>query len=257
MKAAFVHRGGPKLASYRLRAEIPAKHIGATVNDGDADIVVFSKPVRADVEVAKQIKGKAAIVVDICDPHDYSAILEYADRVVVASDALKALHPNAVVIGDPLEGEGGDPHASNRAVAWIGHHGNLNGLKAWMDLVRVPVTVCTTAGKWEGAIPWSPESQSAVYRQCGIMLVPAGNEYKSNNRVSQAIHEGCFVIASDIPAYREFRQYAWVGQYPTGIRWVRHSDILDEVVSNGQRYVREFYSAEAIGEKWRAFLASI
>lgn len=245
------------MASYRLRSEIPARYVGGTVNDGDADIVVFSKPVRADIEVARQIKGQAAIVVDICDPHDYSAIVQYADRIVVSSESLRSLYPDATVIGDPLEGDGGEPHADSHVIGWVGHHGNLGGLRAWLDMVNVPVTVCTTPGKWPDALPWSEATQKYVYANCGIMLVPAGNEHKSNNRVTQAIHEGCFVIASDIPAYREFRQYAWVGEYPTGLRWADHCDDLNGVVSEGQAYVRENYSQDAIGEKWRAFLGSI
>lgn len=258
MRVTFIHRGGPKLASYRLRTAIPAQYLGAQINTGDADVIVFSKPVPADVEVARQAKGQAKIVVDVCDPHDYSAILQYADHVVVSSEALKELHPTATVIPDPIEGDGGAPHATQKALAWVGHHSNLGGLRKWLDAVPVPVAVCTTPGHWPGAIPWSEATQKWVYTQAGIILVPAGNRYKSANRVAQAIHEGCFVIASNIPAYEEFKQFAWVGEYPTGIRWADHNEaLLNEVVGAGQSYVRKHYSPEAIGARWKSLLDSI
>jgi hypothetical protein len=243
------------MASYRLRTEIPAKHLGASINDGEADVVVFSKPVKADIDVARQCKGNAAVVVDICDPHDYSEILRYADRIVVSSEALLELHPTATVIPDPIEGPGGAPHADAEMIAWIGHRSNLRALDDWLRKLRVPVVVCTN--DTPDTLPWSLEMQAWVYEAAGKVLVPATTRFKSANRVAQAIHEGCFVVASDIPAYRPLRQWAWVGSYPTGMRWASSRVDLNDIVADGQRHVREHFAPERICEQWRDFLGSI
>lgn len=246
------------MASYRLRTAIPAKHLGASINEGDADVLVFSKPCPEDLEIAKQAKGSAKIVVDVCDPHDYSEFLELADQVVTSSKELAKAIPGAVCIPDPIEGSGGEPHADRFVLGWVGFHNNLPALQEWMrKMPDMPVVVCTTAGKVPGAIPWSPATQKWVYQHCGTMLVPSQSPYKSNNRVTQAIHEGCFVIAEDIPAYWELRQYAWVGSFPTGVRWAASRDDLNDLVREGQKYVRDWYNPERIAAQWGRLLSSI
>lgn len=239
------------MASYRLRTEIPAKQIGAQINGGDAHVIVFSKPMAGDIELARVAKGRAKIVLDVCDPHDYGEMAQLADTIVVSSEALLERFPGATVIPDPIEGDGGEPHAHLGTLGWVGMHTGLPALQEWMKQVpQVPVMICTTPGKMEGAIPWSEAAQKFVYANAGVMLVPAANQYKSNNRVSQAIHEGCFVIASRIPAYAEFQRYVWVGEYPTGARWALRRSDLNDLVLEGQKYVREQYSAERIGSLW-------
>lgn len=246
------------MASYRLRTEIPAKHLGAKINEGDADVIVFSKPSPEDLEVARAAKGHARIVVDICDPHDYREFVELADQVVTSSRTLAEKIPGAMCIPDPIEGEGGDPHADKFVLGWVGFHTNLPSLENWLrKMPDMPVMVCTTPGKLKGAIPWSPATQKFVYQQCGVMLVPASNRFKSNNRVTQAIHEGCFVIADNIPAYWDLRQYAWVGSYPTGVRWAVSRNDLNDLVREGQRVVREQYSPERVASQWGELLSSI
>ena len=73
-KVCFIHRGGKEMASYRYRASIPVQALNnkgweASINEGKAEIVVFSKPCQEDLELAQKICGKAKIVVDICDNH--------------------------------------------------------------------------------------------------------------------------------------------------------------------------------------------
>lgn len=247
------------MASYRLRTEIPAQQLGATINTGDADIIVFSKPVAEDVEMAKAAKGRAKIVVDVCDPHDYRDILQYADAVTVASEALLELYPLAWLVPDPIEGPGNTPHADIDAWSWIGHHSNLPELRKWMSMLpQLHVNVCTTRGKWDGAFPWSLPMQTYVYAQSGCMLLPASHRFKSNNRLTQALHEGCFVIAGNIPAYAHFRRWAWVGDPTTGVRWVHaHRRMLNEIVAEAQEHVRMHYSANAIGQRWQEVFDSI
>ena len=247
------------MASYRLRAQIPAQALGATINTGDADIIVFSKPVAEDVEVAKAAKGHAKIVVAVCDPHNYPDILRYADAVTVASAALLELYPQAWVVPDPIEGDGNAPHADIDACSWIGHHSNLPELRKWLGMLPgLHVNVCTTPGKFEGAFPWSLPMQTYVYAQSGYVLLPASHRYKSANRLTQALHEGCFVVAGNIPAYADHKERAWVGDPTTGVRWVHaHRRMLNEIVAEAQEHVRAHYSAQAIGQRWQELFDSI
>ena len=88
--AVFVHRNGPQFASYRYRAEIPAKAIGATVNGGEAHVLIFSKPTPDDVILAKESKADGLnIIFDVGDDHFNHAVWGPIYREMVGlADAL-------------------------------------------------------------------------------------------------------------------------------------------------------------------------
>jgi hypothetical protein len=244
------------MASYRLRTQIPAQQIGAAINEGEADVLVFSKPTQEDVELARKAKGFAKIVVDVCDPHDYSELLALADGVVCSSEVIRSKVGGAV-IPDPIEGPGSPPHAQGSTVFWIGHPSNLEGLRKWQKwLPGIKVNAVTDPRFYPGAIPWSMAAQREAYQLANIVWTPS-QAWKSNNRLTQAIHEGCFVIGSATPAYKALRQFAWVGEPTTGMRFAFSRNDLNDIVSEGQAFVRREFSPEAIGAKWRDFLSSI
>jgi hypothetical protein len=109
-------------------------------------------------------------------------------------------------------------------------------------------------------IPWSMEAMKENLSSRNIVLLPTmkGAEYKSPNRLVNAMRSGCFVVAQDHPAHREFRKFAWVGNFATGIRWAKHfKDQLNDLVLEGQEYIRERYSPQTIGKKWADLFASM
>ncbi len=51
---SFCHYGNPNMASYRYRAMIPARALGAAINDPSADVIIFAKPIDQDVQHISQ-----------------------------------------------------------------------------------------------------------------------------------------------------------------------------------------------------------
>ena len=127
IKAVFIHRSGPSAASYRYRAEIPARAIGATVNGGEAQVLIFSKPTPDDVAMAKEMKAEGVkIVADFSDDHFnhaiwgpvYREMIGLADWVVTPTENMRdRLHKyyddlTVTVIPDPYEEAYSTPHAN-------------------------------------------------------------------------------------------------------------------------------------------------
>lgn len=254
------------MASYRYRAEIPAKQIGATINGGEAEIAVFSKPMAGDMELAESVKSQGCkIVVDICDDHLsgplYQAMLKLADLVTCGTEEMRRRIGLGVVIPDPYEEEETAPHTNGNKALWFGHMTNLNDLQAWQPyLSGIDVTVMTGPKKIQGCELWSLEAQKKALRAHNIVLLPTrkGAEYKTPNRLLNALRSGCFPVCSHHPSYEEFRQFCWLGDPHTAIKWLSEfRTITDELVLEGQEYIRDKYSPERIGRLWQDALASI
>ena len=106
---------------------------------------------------------------------------------------------------------------------------------------------------------WSTDTQTAELQKANLCLIPTrkGVEYKSPNRMVNALRAGCFVIADLHPAYEEFRDFVWTGNVITGIKWAQHfKQDLDAIVGEGQKYIRKFAPSE-IGKQWSQLLTSL
>lgn len=258
MKVVFVHRG-VNMASYRYRAKIPAEQLGGTLNGGEADIVVFVKPMLDDFELAKNFKSHGVkIVFDVNDPHFdqpiYRNMLEIADLVTCASEVTKLQLGRGIVIPDPYEENEIKPHTMGKKALWFGHQTNLKDLDAWKPYIS-SLNVGVLTGK-----DWSLEAQSSALREANIVLLPSrkGVEYKTANRLVNSLRAGCFPICSPHPSYEEFRQFIWIGDPHTALQWLSEfSDITDELVLAGQAYIRDRFSPEAIGQKWKQALETL
>lgn len=277
----FVHQGANS-ATYRYRALMPAQEVSkingfrASVNTGAGDIIVFSKPVHTDLGLAKAAKAEGAkVVVDLSDDHFshpvigrlYADICQHADRIVCPTEVMreivtKNLEIEPEVIGEPYEFDELPPHADGNKFLWFGHKGNLPGLMMWKEHIKdLDLTVVTDKNdRWPEYVPWSMEAMKENLASRNIVLLPVmkGAEYKSSNRMVNAIRSGCFVVAQDHPAYREFRKFSWVGNFATGVKWSRYfkSD-LNDLVRAGQEYIRDRYSPETIGKQWASLFASM
>jgi hypothetical protein len=277
----FVHQG-INSATYRYRALMPAQEVSkvngfkATVNTGAGDIIVFSKPVHTDLGLAKAARAEGAkVVVDLSDDHFshpvigrlYADICAVADKIVCPTEVMRDritanLEIEPEVIAEPYEFDELEPHANGEKFLWYGHKGNLIGLMPWKDYIKdLDLTVITDKNdRWPDYIPWSLEAMKSNLASRNIVLLPTmkGAEYKSSNRLVNAIRSGCFAVAQDHPAYREFRKFAWVGNLATGVKWAKHfKNDLNELVKEGQEYIRDRYSPQTIGKQWADLFASM
>lgn len=277
----YVHQGKDS-ATFRYRAQMPADEVSringfkAMVNTGAADILVFSKPMPTDLSMAEAAKEQGCkIVVDLSDDHFqhpavgklYRDLARHADAMVcptaVMRDRIKeATGKEALVIPEPYEFEELPPHADGMKFLWFGHKTNLGGLLQWTPhLKNIDLTIVTNKNdKVPDYVPWSLETMREQLAARNIVLLPTmrGAEYKSPNRLVNAIRSGCFVVAENHPAHKEFRRFAWVGPFVTGIRWaVSFRDQLNDLVAEGQEYIRDRYSPTTIGKQWAELFASM
>lgn len=274
----WVHRYGDNLASYRYRAKMPCDEVGkingytTAMNDGEADIVVFSKPNAEELPMARQAKADGAkIVVDFADDHfqrddTYTQFAEIADGIVCASNVMRGriydyVKRDSVAIPDPYEQEERAPHADGDNYLWFGHIGNFEELTKIMSVMgERKIRVVSGPQPIPGVITWSKENMVKAFEMSNIVVLPtkATSDFKSANRLINSIRAGCFAICMDHPAYREFRDFVWVGQFATGLKWTEHfrADLNDRILA-GQAYVRKNYSPEAIGKQWANYLESV
>lgn len=276
----WVHRLGPVIASFRYRTQIPAeevaKHNGfrTFVNEGEGDIIVFSKPIAEDVESARKAKELGAkVVVDLCDDNfgtevaeTYREMAKVADAVVTATPTMRArlfdyTGRDAAVLPDPYEQPEVEPHADGDNYLWFGH------LRNFPELVRIThilgerkVRIVTGPKEIPNTIPWSPQNMTKAFAMSNIVLLPTqqGSEYKSANRLINSLRAGCFAVCMTHPAYLEFKHFVWVGHFPTGLRWTEaFRSELNDRVREGQDYIRDRYSPAAVGAQWASFLESL
>ena len=278
MKSVFVHRMGPSFASYRYRASIPAQQVGGTVNGGEGSVYIFSKPTPDDVILAKECKAEGVkVVADFGDDHFrhptwgpvYVEMATLADAVVTPTENMAGRIMKYIgrkvdtVIPDPYEEALTAPHANGHAgYVWFGNAANLKDLDPYWNFIKeMPITFVTghNPRKQFNYLKWTPQVQTEQLCKAQVAFLPIrkGVEYKSPNRLVNAIRAGCFVITDRHPATLEFRRYCWVGNVMTGIKWAQHfRDELNDIVADGQAYI-EKYSPEQVGKQWKQLLESI
>jgi glycosyltransferase involved in cell wall biosynthesis len=101
-------------------------------------------------------------------------------------------------------------------------------------------------------------------RDCDLCVIPVdvanrAKSVKSANRLVEALRAGRFVVASPLPAYREFSESALVGEdIAQGIAWaVDHPAEVAARIRAGQLMVEQYYSPAAIAQQWLQTLASL
>lgn len=108
---------------------------------------------------------------------------------------------------------------------------------------------------------WSLEYMDIALNDCDAVILPqslddARRRAKSNNRLVDALHAGRFAVAHPLPAYRELKDYAWVGDsIAEGVRWLlaNPAEALRRLVA-GQEYVARHHSLDALADCWRRAL---
>lgn len=264
MQVAHIHQF-PSLASYRYRAEMPARLTGAKLNDFNCDVLVFSKPQASDVDAARRAHNQGqTVIVDFCDDHfnkaHYRQLAQLADYCVCPTEEMRRRIPaaNVAVIPDPYEMEELEPHAFGEQLLWFGHNAGIAALTPHKNLKNL--TIVTGPKIEEGMVEYSPENLKREMARANIAIFPTlkGHEYKSPNRVINALRMGLFPVCARHPSYTEFKKFLWQSDIRTGLTWAsefRHE--LNDLVKQGQDYIRDRYSPEAIGEKWKDLFESI
>ena len=215
----------------------------------------------------------------------YRELSNLADTIVVSTEFMRdTVHKQtgliATVIGDPYEGQY-RPYIDRRNeqamnLFWFGHHGNLRPLIRIMpDLNRVyqkyliNLMIMTNVNFAQDAVtaaaknfrfpvflhPWSIKGLADGLNNADLVLLPSeqNNQFqaKSANRLIEAIWSGCPVWAHSTPAYNEFSAFATINNdtYPGILRALTRTD-YDDIIRDGQCYIAQNYSPDAIGKKW-------
>jgi hypothetical protein len=264
MKVTFFHRGGPEMASYRYRAQIPARELGASLNQGwlASEVFIYAKPSAAELVEAKWLqKAGGKIVADFCDDHfdhpHYMEFLELADAVTCPTKEMariiKNLGRDADVIFDPYEFPEALPHMNDK-VLWFGHGSNFAPLQRILGEFDNDLTVVSNLPL---AMPWSLETLRAQFHAHGIMILPAGSAYKSANRAVEAIRQGCFVVAEPHPSLEGF-EGIWLGDIPEGIAWAStNPSKAYEWTQRAQKYVKERFSPQTQASAWKKLFEKV
>lgn len=254
---SFIHAGGPQMASYRYRAQIPAKSLDAEINKYPADILIFAKPQPREVDWARWAQSEGhKIVADFCDDHfeqpHYKQMATIADLVTCSTPALaERLFRPSYMVPDTYEFEECAPHCAGANLLWFGHSSNFHSLRKLGDVG--PLRVVSNIA---GAIPWSLEALQSELRRADIVLMPATADYKSPNRTLEAIRMGCFVVAEPHPAINDFP--IWVGDIKEGIEWAtQNPEQANQMTQLAQAFIREKYSPAIQASAWRTALATL
>ncbi len=223
----------------------------------------------------------------------YLSIIQKADLVVASTPALAARIADtgarkAVVISDPFEGPRGEPRLTpdlqRVKQVWFGWETNLPPLLQHLGTLvdageGYPVELTVVTGNVPGLrevlhrfnspllsvkfVEWSLPVLWQALAQCDFVLIPVdkdrpGNIAKSPNRMVESLRAGRFVAAHSIPAYEEFREWAWVAESLTeGIRWaVRNAAMAVRRMQDAQRYIEATYAPEAIASAWERAIRS-
>ena len=246
----------PDVASSRLRAEIPQRELEKLGVKRGRDILVYGKHV-VSIPIAMRF-GKR--VYDICDNHFHTMHEAYyrdhaalANLITVNSEEMAkiVLYETgrvATVIPDPYESDE-QPAGYGKGVLWFGHESNLKTIEPYKHCIDVVLT----------HPEWTREKQLEALKDCAIVVIPTDDrKAKSANRLIEAVRNGRFVVACELPAHDEFRDFMWIGDIFEGLEWAKaHPEECINKTTLCQSYIRDKFSPERIGKMWLETLKGI
>jgi hypothetical protein len=250
----------PGLASYRLRVEIPSKHLGVPYVIGKPGNPSFFYK---DGDCKLAVSLFVPVVYDVVNDHfaskrEYREMCSVADRITCASDVMadvvwKHTGIEATVIDDPYENAELEPLCYGNGVAWFGHSANISSIRPYTEIPGL--VVCSNVA---GAVPWSPVNELLTLSGCAVVLVTGNNPGASSNRIVKALRAGRFVVTpGGVESWDRFKDFIWVGNVREGIAWaLNNREEACNKIKAGQEWVRSRYSPEVIGSQWKALFAS-
>ena len=247
------------MASYRYRVAIPAKELGFKINDARSETLIFSKPMPADIDLARNNRG--VNIVDICDDHLgtplYQEMMHLAHIITCPTEDMQqriGKHSYyAHIVPDSYEFDEKTPHCHGTKLVWFGHKTNLYSLvRILPDIEDYALRVVSNA---PGTIKWSVETTKTELDNADIAIFPATKTYKSPNRVLEAIRRGCFVVAEYHPSIEDF-EGIWVGDIPSGIEFAQnHREKANSWTRHAQQFIKQRYSPKTQADAWKKALA--
>ena len=284
MKINYSTVANDKLASYRYRIKIPSEYLkkwGHEVVIGkpeQADVGVFSKHFNPrDPEFARQPTRYGKVVFDVCDYHldgpyreHYERMMTLADVITVGTGELgmminKYLGHDVKVIQDPYEFDEKEPKFDKcEKVLWFGHASNLSPLVREVNngvLNGKKLMVVSNPNAYFPTVPWSMEAMEHGMDECDVVIIPQHdnrkNRCKGANRMVESIRSGRFVIANEMPAHNQFKEWMYIGDIQEGLEWLEQnkSEIKDRIAM-AQKYVQKTFSPEKISRSWLSALTS-
>lgn len=263
------------VASTRYRAIIPGAALtkrghSVTINDAPIEdaVNVYHKHFRPKLEQDFILDRPG--VFDMTDNHfvtehadHYRCMIKRATKVTCSSESLAELikaetDKDATSIADPFEFPEMPPHFENgRKLLWYGHPSNIPSLFGIQFDCELEV-VTKTKGEINPAVRVTPYTRANLIEaaeRSDVCIIPfrdtEKDSMKSANRAINAIRLGLFVSASEIPSYRELKDFIWLGDIMEGVRWARgHRDEVLAMITAGQEYIAKNFSPEAIAEHW-------
>lgn len=225
----------------------------------------------------------------------YIGLIKLADLVICNSEemekSVQQYEPQATcVITDPYESDELKPHfqpGERLQLGWYGFPKSLDGLLEQLNPLlalskEVPLDLHVTTTDAPIIIktfediktqlppqfsmhfsPWSPQVQDEIMRMSDIIFIPSPmNErkiVKSPNRLIEALRYGKAVVASPLPCYLPFNEFAYVGEdLMQGIRdTLKEPDGVEARIAKGQDYIRERFAPGVIGEQWKHAIESV
>lgn len=256
----------PQLASYRLRVQIPARHLSCRYRIGaPGDPTFFFK--NGDVDLARSLD--CAIVYDVVNDRfnsksgdKYLGMCEIADRITCASNVMaeivkKHTGRDATVIDDPYETDEKEPACIGDGVLWFGHAANLHSLLPHLGAVGESLIVCSN---FSGAsVPWSLDNEAKCLQGAAVVLMTGNNPGASANRVVKALRAGRYVVSPEgcAESWRELAPYIWIGDVAEGVQWaLNNREEVCSQIAAGQKYTRERFDPKKIAGQWMGVFAS-
>lgn len=263
---AYALLPNPQLASYRLRVDLPRKHLGVRSEVGCVGNPTFFYK-QGMPNIARTLRAQGSeVVYDVVNDHfvggqakDYYAMSAAASIITCASDVMREAIErytgrSAVVIDDPYENAEDEPACVGKEVLWFGHAANLGSLRPYVSGVEQLVICSNGTG-----VEWTQKNEASCLKGCAAVLMTGSNPGASSNRVVKALRAGRFVIApTPCESWKQFKDYIWIGDVREGLAYAfnNREDVCNKIRA-GQEYVRDRFSPETIGQKWSALFASI
>lgn len=279
----YKHPTGEGFASYRYRTRIPAKAIGARINEitDETKIIVNTKMWKEDLPgLLKMQQRGIKIVADFCDWYFdtrfpttyplsfYQTLAKEANAVTVPSVRMADLMEDAgynrpIVIRDPYDLPELTPHCNGNKLLWFGNAINGEGLKRIMpEIAEYPLIIISNINNKRlpmppQTIPWDNEITVENLAMADIVILPASMEYKSANRAVESIRQGCFVVAEPHPAINEL-EHIWIGNIKEGVQWaIQNPEEARNKTALAQQMIKSKFSPQSQVDVWKTLFKTL
>lgn len=266
MRVGYAVQPNPILASFRLRVDIPSKHLGMPYVIGATGNPTFFYK-NGNPRLAESLPG--AVVYDVVNDHfkgsqaaEYHGMVSVATTITCASEVMAEVireHTgrDATVIADPWETDEQPPAVVGDGVLWFGHGANIKSLLPYIDEIGDKLIVCSNIGS--AHVPWSLENERRCLQGAAVAVLTGANAGASTNRVVKAIRAGRFVVApGDCPqGWKDLLSLGgWRGAVADGVRWaLNNREEACKKIAAGQDYIRQRFSPQLIGSQWAGVFA--